>query len=382
MIKVSIIMPACNVEKYIEECMNSVINQTLKDIEIICVNDGSKDNTGRILDRYERQDSRIKVIHKPNTGYGHSLNIALDMARGEYIGIVETDDFASPDMFEKLYSAAKEHNADVVKSNYYQYVSVPEPKSTFFEVLRPCGIYGKVFSTIECMDIMRVAPCIWSGIYRREMLVSNNIRFNETPGASYQDTSFAFKVWVGAERIYLIEDAYLHYRIDNANSSVKSSAKVFCICDEYREIEKYLEQYPEKKKNFEIMKNTLKYESYRWNLQRLTFGFKYAFLLQMRKELSFAEEQGLLQKEYFSDYSWNNLRRIIDNMDLYYEQECCKDFELYKSVDEILLELNKKEKELESLTKQFEDMRNSKSFRIGRMITAIPRKMRDAIKSK
>ena len=109
--KVSILMPACNVENFLRECMDSVVNQTLKDIEIICLDDGSKDSTGNILDEYAAKDSRIKVIHKPNSGSGHSRNVGLDHATGEYIGIIETDDFADPDMFEKLYITAKENNA-------------------------------------------------------------------------------------------------------------------------------------------------------------------------------------------------------------------------------------------------------------------------------
>lgn len=381
MVKVSILMPACNVEKYIEECMDSVVKQTLKDIEIICINDGSKDNTGRILDRFANQDSRVKIVHKPNSGYGHSMNVALDLAQGEYIGIVETDDFASPNMFEKLYEIAKENDADVVKSNYYRYVSKPEPQDTFFEVLKPCGLYNKVFLPKEQMDVMRIAPCIWSGLYRREMLIKHNIRFNETPGASYQDTSFAFKVWTSVERAYLVKEAYLHYRVDNENSSVKSAAKVFCICDEYNEIERYLEQYPEKKRNFEKMKNALKYESYRWNLQRLTFGFKYAFLIQMKKELFDAEQKGALSKEYFSEYNWKNVRSIIDDMDLYYSEECCKEFKTFKGAEELLMELQKKEWELTTIKKQYQDVQNSVSFKVGRLVTVIPRKIRDIVKS-
>ena len=100
MIKVSILMPACNVEKFLRECMDSVVGQTLKDIEIICIDDGSKDSTGDILDDYAEQDERVKVIHKPNSGYGHSMNVGLQHATGEYIGIIETDDFADLDMFE------------------------------------------------------------------------------------------------------------------------------------------------------------------------------------------------------------------------------------------------------------------------------------------
>ena len=224
MVKISILMPACNVEKYIRECMDSVVNQTLKDIEIICIDDGSKDLTGEILDDYAEKDKRIKVIHKPNSGYGNSMNIGLQQAVGEYIGIIETDDFAELNMFEELYDVAKRCNADVVKSNYFTYVSKPEPQSTYFEVLKPYDLYDKVFCPSDNQDIFRVRPCIWSGIYRRKMLMDYNISFTETPGASYQDTSFAFKVWACAERACLVRNAYLHYRTDNANSSVKSSA--------------------------------------------------------------------------------------------------------------------------------------------------------------
>lgn len=92
MAKVSILMPACNVEKFLKECMDSVVNQTLKDIEIICIDDGSRDSTGNILDEYAQKDNRIKVIHKANSGYGHSMNVGLQNATGEYIGIIETDD--------------------------------------------------------------------------------------------------------------------------------------------------------------------------------------------------------------------------------------------------------------------------------------------------
>ena len=112
------------------------------------------------------------MIHKPNSGYGHSMNVGIDNATGEYIGIVETDDFADLNMFEELYAVAKRCNADVVKSNYYTYVSHPEPQSTYFEVLKEYDLYDKVFKPVEHQDIFRVRPCIWSGIYRREMLLA------------------------------------------------------------------------------------------------------------------------------------------------------------------------------------------------------------------
>lgn len=376
MSKISILMPACNVERYIEECMNSVIAQTLDDIEIICIDDGSKDTTGEFLDNYAAVDSRIKVVHKINTGYGNSMNVALDMATGEYIGIVETDDFVDPEMFEKLYKIAKSNKADVVKANYYRYMSKPVPTNTFFEVLQQCPIYGKIFSPKKEMDIMRVAPSIWSGIYRRELLIQHNIRFNETPGASYQDTSFAFKVWTSAERVYLVKDAYLHYRVDNENSSVKSQAKVYCICDEYREIERYLEQYPNKKKIFEEMKNALKYESYRWNLQRLAPEFKYEFLVQIQKEFLLEKRNGCLNEKLFSKNNWKNLQRILENIELYYNEECY----VSEGMTDIEIKLQEVERELANVKRELCDIKNSKSFKIGRSITELPRKIRNIIK--
>lgn len=380
MVKVSILMPACNVEKFIRECMDSVVNQTLQEIEIICIDDGSKDSTGDILDEYAERDGRIKVIHKPNSGYGHSMNVALENATGEYIGIIETDDFADLNMFEELYEVAKRCDADVVKSNYYTYVSKPEPQSTYFEVLKPYDLYDRVFCPSDNQDIFRVRPCIWSGIYRRKMLIDYNIQFTETPGASYQDTAFAFKVWACAERACIVRNAYLHYRTDNANSSVKSSAKVFCLCDEYASIEEFLSRYPQKKEKLERLKNSLKYESYRWNLQRLTLEFKYAFLLQMYKEFSLEREKGLLDKKYFTDWAWQNLMHILNDMDGYYKEKCRQDFQGYSSIEDMASAIKKKDSRIRTLEKMMAQMQASKSFRIGRAATYIPRKIRDAMK--
>ena len=119
MAKISVVVPVYNVEKYLKECINSIINQTLEDIEIICVNDGSTDSSLEILNDYAKKDSRIIVINKSNSGYGHTMNMGLNAASGEYIGIIESDDFADKNMFEDLYKLAKEYDADIVKGDWY-----------------------------------------------------------------------------------------------------------------------------------------------------------------------------------------------------------------------------------------------------------------------
>ena len=134
-IKVSIVVPIYNVEKYLSQCLESLVNQSLKDIEIICVNDGSTDESAKIIDDFAKRDNRIKVITKENTGYGNSMNQGFDAASGEYLGIVESDDYADRNMFETLYNIAKNNDLDVVKSSYYFYYSTPKERNEKQEIV-------------------------------------------------------------------------------------------------------------------------------------------------------------------------------------------------------------------------------------------------------
>ena len=133
--KVSIIVPTYNVEQYLHECMDSIINQTLKDIEIICVDDGSTDNSGKILDEYATRDNRIKVIHKQNGGYGRAMNVGFDNATGEYIGIVEPDDYVALDMYEELYKKAIENDVDFIKADFNRFVNENNELKLFYNKL-------------------------------------------------------------------------------------------------------------------------------------------------------------------------------------------------------------------------------------------------------
>lgn len=119
--KISIVIPVYNVEKYLKQCLDSAVNQTLLEIEIICVDDGSTDNSGSILDEYAQKDTRIKVIHKENAGYGKAMNDGLAKATGEYFAVLESDDFIVKDAYEIFYREAKLHDADIVRSDYFDY---------------------------------------------------------------------------------------------------------------------------------------------------------------------------------------------------------------------------------------------------------------------
>ena len=244
------------------------------------------------------------------------------------------------------------------------------------EVVKEYDLYDQVFRPVEHPEIFRVRPCIWSGIYRREWLLENHVSFAETPGASYQDTGFAFKVWASAERALLVRDAYLHYRTDNANSSVKAAAKIYCICDEFKSIEEFLEKRPELKEELEKPVISLKYISYRWNLFRLTMEFKYAFLERMHKELSEAKNRGLFDKKYFTEKEWTDINRLVDDMDAFFDETFRKELLRFGSEAELAKALKKSENKVTKLQKKIDDMENSSSLKIGRAITFVPRKLK------
>ena len=264
--KISVLVPIYNVERYLRQCLDSLVGQTLKEIEIILLNDGSTDASGAICDEYAAKDARIRVIHKPNSGYGATMNVGLRAAQGEYIGILESDDWTEPNMYETLYSLAKEHDVQVVKSNYYRYT---ENKGNTLLTIFPQKDYECVVNPKVSSEIFFSHACIWCAIYKRSFLEEKDIRFLETPGASYQDTSFNFKVWATVEKVWLTSEAFVHYRCDRDESSVRSKGKVFFIRDEWDEIERYMERYPEEKKASAILRTHCKFRNYMWNLRRL-----------------------------------------------------------------------------------------------------------------
>ena len=321
--KVSVLMPSLNVAEYIRQCMDSVVNQTLKDIEIICIDAGSTDGTLEILHEYEKQDQRIHVIVSAKRSYGYQMNLGLDAANGEYIGIVETDDWIEPDMFESLWNAASEHGVDIVKSNYYWYYTKPEVINKPFENLSKCP-YEITFSPQDVLQPLATYPSIWSGIYRQTFINNNKIRFNETPGASYQDTSFHFMVFTVAKSAYFLNKYFLHYRRDNEASSVNTGGKVYCVPDEMHYYEKFLETHPEAKASHIKQYMALKYEKYRWNYARIAPQFQWDFLTLVRREFLSHRKEGLLEEKWFDTDAWKNVNEIIDNPVQYFKNTCKK----------------------------------------------------------
>ena len=315
---ISVLVPCFNVEKYLRECLDSLCAQTMDNLEIICINDGSTDSTLAIIQNYAARDSRIIIIDKQNSGYGASMNRGLDTAKGEFIGILESDDFIDSTAYETLYLAAKEHEAEVVKSNFFFYWSLPHPRDKF-ETLITKDIAGP-YDPVKQKEIYYLKPTIWSAIYKREFLEKSGIRFLETPGASYQDASFNFKVWASAKKVVLLKEAFLHYRQDNEASSVNSPGKVYCVCDEYAEMQRFIDEHPELKERLQGVLIRMKYDSYMWNYERLHEQFKADFLVRASEEFCADNESGRLDLtlfDYWKDAELNTLMASPETFSLY-----------------------------------------------------------------
>ena len=218
---ISVVMPMYNQEKYIIKCLESVINQTLKELEIIVVNDGSTDASLEIVKGYAENDDRIIIIDKANTGYGNSVNLGMKRASGLYVGIVETDDFISEDMFETLYKLTENGTVDVVKGNFYDYYEHPDRAAEAIENTERHDMpnVSEKFTIRQHPQILWGHPSVWSAIYRRQFLIDNNIVLEEAKGGGWVDNPFFFETLCKADSVKWTRRPLYYYRKTSANSS-------------------------------------------------------------------------------------------------------------------------------------------------------------------
>ncbi len=323
--KVSILVPIYNVEKYLKQCLESLCKQTLQEIEIICINDGSTDRSKEILEEYQKQDHRIVVIEKPNTGYGNSMNVGLDRAVGNYIAIVESDDFVEPDMMERLYVEAEKTEADFVKSNCYFYLDYPTEENQLINLFGDLPT-RKWICPIKRPELFFKLQTIWSGLYQREFLVKNHIRFHETPGASYQDVSFSFQVYACASKVWLVPEAYYHYRTNNLSSSVKAPNKVFCICEELEKINQWIEERGKEEETLKRIASRLGYRVLLESYHGLASAFQYTLFLRMVEYFKSYQASGYMEEPIWDTSAVKEVETILKNPNQYF-METAKSFE-------------------------------------------------------
>lgn len=307
---VSVVVPIFNVAKYLRQAVDSIINQTYKNLEIILVDDGSTDESGAICDEYAAHDSRIVVIHNKNGGLGIAYNTGIRRATGKYIALLEPDDWIDSKMYETMVHAAEKNKADVVKSCYYSYSTtngeknkpvIPFDMRYMNRVIRPSDKFDTYY---------RTSP-IWASLYNRKFLIDNDIWFLETPGASYQDTGFVRKTWAMAQRAYIVPNCFYHYRTDNVNSSVKSQAKVLCVADEWKSIYEYLgARFAKNHRIFRILPYQMLH-TYMWNANRLGGNARREFIARFAADMRPVLESGKLNYRCFDNKAWAEMMTYI-----------------------------------------------------------------------
>ena len=220
MSKLSVVIPVYNVEKYLSKCLDSVINQTFDDLEIICVNDASTDNSLLILDKYKHKDNRIIVINnEKNIGLGLTRNRGMEYATGEYIHFLDSDDWLELDSYEKLYGLSETFNKPDVIHFEYQYISNIDGSKSNRDYYYKDNLFNKVLNIEQENDIIGLWDRhAWNKLYRTKFLKENNLLFNDYP--CYEDIEFAFNVLVKSKSICFINDILLNYRYNNSSSLI------------------------------------------------------------------------------------------------------------------------------------------------------------------
>lgn len=247
--KVSIIVPIYNVEKYLDRCMESLLNQTLEDIEIIMVDDGSPDNCPKMCDEYAKKDARIKVVHKKNGGLADARNAGLDVATGKYVAFVDSDDFVKTEMYEQLYDQAEKAKADTIYCGFYKYWSADNVKE--FKNVQKTTIFEGNAVTKLAIDFVsspvnekkdwKYEMSVWHSIYSNDIIKKHHIRFRSEREILSEDIVFQELYLPHAKKVVYLSEPYYYYCFNNGGSlthakydSSKYTRMIslyHCLCD-------------------------------------------------------------------------------------------------------------------------------------------------------
>lgn len=286
--KVSIVVPIYRVERYLRQCIDSLLSQTLRDIEIILIDDGSPDSCGKIIDEYASEDSRIITIHQSNSGYSKAVNRGIAEAHGEYIGIIESDDWVESNMFEVLYKNATKNNSDIAKCLFCNYDSTrPEGKENYpfiFPGIDIAKAPNHVFSAEEWPEIIMFHSSIWSCIYKADYV--KHFKLLESAGASYQDLPFMIETMSNAKRITLVKKVLIHWRNEPMQGNSTSARS-----------EKLLLMVKNTKRSLDILRENRNYHKLSSAFLAQAFLTNVGFFLRINSKLKptyYAEMRGII----------------------------------------------------------------------------------------
>lgn len=235
--EITVIMPTLNVKEYVAECIESVLNQTFGNFEVLIIDAGSDDGTEKIIAGYEEIDPRVRVVLSGRRSYGYQVNKGISMARGRYVAIVETDDYIDREMLSELYKKAEEYSLDFVKADNYNFVRMNSGDIWKFRFYSAAPqIYNTVIDPASHRELHMSDIFIWKGLYNTEFLKKYDIKLNESDGAAFQDAGFLFQTIGHAKRIMYLDKVFYYYRQDNAASSIFNRKGFSYLVNEYQYI--------------------------------------------------------------------------------------------------------------------------------------------------
>lgn len=260
MLKVSIVIPIYNVENYIEDCLKSTINQTLKDIEIICVNDCSTDNSLEIIQKFAQQDNRIKIINKDkNEGAGITRNIGQQNASGKYIMFLDPDDYISLDCCEKLYNKIETDNVDAVYFNAFRFKNKSKKMEEYKELnllSNKDGSFSPFYAKDKYNILINYTKEVWFKFYNRQFLINNNIKCSEH--RLCEDYLFNLQFLLSNPKLSVLDEHLYYYRLSQNSLTKQSTSKLNYILDVHNQYtDKILNSHLSKEEQLLFINNQL-----------------------------------------------------------------------------------------------------------------------------
>ncbi len=333
-VKVSVILPSLNVAGYIRECLESVVGQSLRELEAICVDAGSTDGTAEVLAEYAGRDPRVVVLHSDLKSYGRQVNMGLDRAKGEYVAVLETDDWVEGDMYRRLYQRAAADGLDYAAADFdtvtrlqngFDYLArqrvFPDREPGAGPEKPGRDWYGRVLGPGQIAALRASDYALWRGIYSREFLDANGVRLHESPGAAFQDMGFLQQVKSRAKRAAYLDESFYRYRQGRDAASSGSLEGLRYYEGEFRWLEGLRGFAPGLAGD---------HERYYYFTMSIAFLTKYEQILSglggdwrderllgpygwFRSRVSQAVERGLLQEPMYGGGTWGRLLLLLSS---------------------------------------------------------------------
>lgn len=311
--RVSVVVPVYNVEKYLRQCVDSILGQTLQDIEVILVDDGSTDGSGTIIDEYSKQDGRVVVLHQENMGYGGAVNRGIEEATGEYIGIIESDDWIEATMFEKLYKNAIKNDSDIVKCHFYQHDSTAPGGPVDIKWQQDImAAPNTAFSILDYPELYHQHVSVWAALYRSSFIKQQ--RMIETSGASYQDLPFMTEAICRAKRISAVKEYLVHYRKESGqvSSTLRRDKHLLYMPEQVLRAREIFKRYG----LFNLLKEEYYFQAFcatHWFFLSIYFKHKRQFFMRMRELFMPIRDEPDFTFKYFSPWQREFVQKVIDN---------------------------------------------------------------------